>query len=42
MGLSAAAILARRCLEHQTQPDVLYNLEGGTEAWNKAGEPVEN
>ncbi|MCH8344849.1 MAG: rhodanese-like domain-containing protein [Planctomycetes bacterium] len=24
------------------QADVLYNLEGGTEAWIKAGEPVEN
>ena len=23
------------------QADVLYNLEGGTEAWIKAGEPVE-
>ena len=23
------------------QPDVLYNLEGGTEGWIKAGEPVE-
>ena len=23
------------------QPDVLYNLEGGTEAWIKAGEPAE-
>ncbi len=22
-------------------PDALYNLEGGTEAWIKAGEPVE-
>ena len=34
-------ILARACPECQTQPDVLYNLEGGTEAWIKAGEPVE-
>ena len=24
------------------QADVLYNLEGGTEAWIEAGEPVEN
>ena len=24
------------------EADVLYNLEGGTEAWIKAGEPVEN
>ncbi len=24
------------------QADALYNLEGGTEAWIKAGEPVEN
>ena len=23
------------------QPDVLYNLEGGTEAWVAAGEPVD-